>query len=151
LDSRKNEMFSDGLHKDSLLEMSPLLQLANRISSMYLGCTIYFTEPKYSAGIKEIIINIPLNSPEITVTTKVTGVLPVPNGGTGLTSLTAGYIPFGNGTSAFGSSSNLYWDNTNSRLGIGTITPGQALDIHSTGNTLVQLAQMPRLEVMMWR
>ncbi len=74
LDSRKNEMFSDGLHKDSLLEMSPLLQLANRISSMYLGCTIYFTEPKYSAGIKEIVINIPLNSPEITVTTKVTGV-----------------------------------------------------------------------------
>jgi hypothetical protein len=40
------------------------------------------------------------------------GTLVVGNGGTGLTSLTAGYIPFGNGTSAFGSSANLTWDGT---------------------------------------
>lgn len=37
----------------------------------------------------------------------ITGTLPVANGGTGLTSLTAGYIPFGNGTDALGSSANL--------------------------------------------
>ena len=36
-----------------------------------------------------------------------TGVLGASNGGTGLTSLTAGYIPYGNGTSAFSSSSTL--------------------------------------------
>ena len=36
-----------------------------------------------------------------------TGVLGVPNGGTGLTSLTSGYIPYGNGTGAFSSSSTL--------------------------------------------
>lgn len=49
------------------------------------------------------------------------GVLAVTNGGTGITSLTAGYIPYGNGTSAFSSSSSLYFDGTN--LGIGTTSP----------------------------
>jgi len=38
-----------------------------------------------------------------------TNPLGVPYGGTGLTSLTSGYIPYGNGTSAFNSSSNLYY------------------------------------------
>jgi hypothetical protein len=44
--------------------------------------------------------------------------LPVASGGTGLTSLTAGYIPYGNGTSAFGNESNLTYDPTNNRLGV---------------------------------
>ena len=44
----------------------------------------------------------------------LTGTLGVANGGTGLTSLTAGYIPFGNGTSAFGSDSSFTW-NTSSK------------------------------------
>jgi hypothetical protein len=47
--------------------------------------------------------------------------LPAANGGTGLTSLTSGYIPYGNGTGAFNSSSNLYFDGT--KLGIGTSSP----------------------------
>lgn len=38
--------------------------------------------------------------------------LGVSNGGTGLTSLTAGYIPYGNGTGAFSSSANLTFDGT---------------------------------------
>ena len=52
-----------------------------------------------------------------------TGQLSVTRGGTGLASLTAGYIPFGNGTSAFGSNADLFWDDTNVRLGVGTVTP----------------------------
>jgi len=40
------------------------------------------------------------------------GVLGVPNGGTGLTSLTAGYIPYGNGTGAFNSSSVFTFNGT---------------------------------------
>jgi len=44
--------------------------------------------------------------------------LKVAKGGTGLTSLTAGYIPYGNGTSAFGNESNLTYDATNNRLGV---------------------------------
>ena len=50
-------------------------------------------------------------------------------GGTGLTTLTAGYIPYGAGTSAFGSSANLFWDSANSRLGIGTTSPVTKLNI----------------------
>jgi hypothetical protein len=48
----------------------------------------------------------------------LTGTIPVANGGTGLSTLTAGYIPYGNGTSAFNSSSGLYYDGAN--LGVGT-------------------------------
>jgi hypothetical protein len=51
-------------------------------------------------------------------TITIAGTLAVANGGTGLTSLTAGYIPYGNGTSAFGNESNLSYDSTNNRLGV---------------------------------
>jgi hypothetical protein len=39
--------------------------------------------------------------------------LPVGSGGTGLTSLTANYIPYGNATSAFANSANLQFNGTN--------------------------------------
>jgi len=65
------------------------------------------------------------------------GTLPVANGGTGLTTLTAGYIPYGNGTSAFNSSSNLFFDSTNTRLGIGTSSPWSQVSISTpSGGTL---------------
>lgn len=54
----------------------------------------------------------------VSLTADVSGTLPVANGGTGLTTLTAGYIPYGNGTSAFGNESNLSYDATNNRLGV---------------------------------
>lgn len=59
----------------------------------------------------------------------------VANGGTGLTSLTQGYIPFGTGTTAFSSSANLFWDSTNNRLGVGTATPATPMQVSSSGNT----------------
>ena len=46
----------------------------------------------------------------------VTGTLAVANGGTGLATLTTGYIPYGNGTSAFSSSSSLTFDGSNLTL-----------------------------------
>jgi hypothetical protein len=55
---------------------------------------------------------------------KVTGTLPVSKGGTGQNTLTASKVLVGNGTSGVLSPTNLHWDNTNSRLGIGTSTPG---------------------------
>jgi hypothetical protein len=71
-------------------------------------------------------------------TADITGILPVANGGTGLSTLTAGYIPFGAGTSAFNSSANLFWDSANFRLGIGTTTPSVKLHVSgaSSGATL---------------
>ena len=66
-----------------------------------------------------------------------TGTLPVASGGTGLTTLTAGYIPFGAGTSAFGSSANLFWDNTNGRLGIGTSSPNYKLMVNGSAVRIV--------------
>jgi hypothetical protein len=56
----------------------------------------------------------------------------VAKGGTGLTSLTSGQIPFGNGTSGLGVSPNLFWDNTNTRLGVGTNTPTAKLDVNGS-------------------
>ena len=62
-----------------------------------------------------------------------------PGSGTLTGSGVAGQVSYFNGTQTITGNNNLFWDSTNNRLGIGTITPGQSLDIHSTGNTLVQL------------
>ncbi|MHA8091637.1 beta strand repeat-containing protein [Aquirufa regiilacus] len=65
-----------------------------------------------------------------TSTTAITsGTLPVSAGGTGLSSISASQITFGNGTSALGTSSNLVWDNTNARLGIGISNPSATFQI----------------------
>ena len=55
--------------------------------------------------------------------------LGVPSGGTGWANVSAGSILFGNGTSALATSSNFSWDNTNSRLGIGTASPFTQLTV----------------------
>jgi hypothetical protein len=47
------------------------------------------------------------------------GTLVVANGGTGQTAFTAGQIHFG----SFSTSANLFWDNSNTRLGVGTNSP----------------------------
>jgi hypothetical protein len=67
----------------------------------------------------------------------VAGTLVVSNGGTGLTSLTAGRIPFGAGTSAFGNTANLFWDNSTTRLGVGTNAPAVTVAISSTDAILI--------------
>lgn len=40
-------------------------------------------------------------------------------------------VAFWSGTSTLSSNANLYWDNTNSRLGIGTAAPGFGLEVYS--------------------
>ena len=60
---------------------------------------------------------------------KVTGTLPVANGGTNTNTLTANKVMVGNGTSGVLSPTNLHWDNTNSRLGIGTAAPVDKFDV----------------------
>lgn len=57
---------------------------------------------------------------DVDLTTGVTDILPVANGGTGVNTLTANRIPYGNGTSAFQSSANLTFSGTN--LAVGGVT-----------------------------
>lgn len=67
------------------------------------------------------------------------GTISVAYGGTGLTSLTAGRIPYGQGTSALGNSANLFWDGTNNRLGIGTSSPAYALDVQNSATAIIRV------------
>lgn len=65
------------------------------------------------------------------------GTLGVPSGGTGLTTLTANYIPYGNGTGAFQSASTLTYNGTvlsaPNFLGTGTITGSSTSGIFAYG------------------
>jgi hypothetical protein len=70
------------------------------------------------------------------ISSGLTGVLPVANGGTNATTLTANKVMVGNGTSGVLTPTNLHWDNTNSRLGIGQ-TPLYTLDILESGASTV--------------
>lgn len=74
-------------------------------------------------------------------TITMAGTLGVANGGTGVNSLTAGYLVKGNGTSAV-SASIVYDDGTN--LGIGTAFPGAKLDV--VGNIRLSAAN-PAIEL----
>jgi LysM repeat protein len=65
--------------------------------------------------------------------------LTVANGGTGTTTWQTGSIPFYNGNNLTEKNSNLFWDDTNNRLGIGTTTPGASLHIYSSGGSLLNL------------
>lgn len=56
------------------------------------------------------------------------GTLPIASGGTGKTSFTAGQVLFGE----LAQSSNLFWNNTSNRLGIGTSSPASSLDVTGT-------------------
>jgi hypothetical protein len=41
----------------------------------------------------------------------------------------AGYVQFASSSTAFGADANFFWDNTNKRLGIGTTTPSEKLEV----------------------
>ena len=66
----------------------------------------------------------------------VTGVLPPANGGTGISSFTAGRILFGAG-STINTDAALFWDNSNKRLGISTSSPRERLEVN--GNVRASL------------
>ena len=61
------------------------------------------------------------------------GTLGVSTGGTGVSTLSSNKVLVGNGTGPMIQASNLHWDNTNFRLGVGVV-PSEAL--HVVGNIL---------------
>jgi hypothetical protein len=78
--------------------------------------------------------NGPTGSTGATGATGATGgVTGITVGTTTITSGTSGRIGF-NSSGVYGESANLHWDNTNSRLGIGTSSPSYFLDVISPGN-----------------
>jgi hypothetical protein len=62
--------------------------------------------------------------------------LAVGSGGTGTaTSLTAGSVVFAGASGVYSqNNANLFWDNTNARLGVGTATPATKLDVKGAQN-----------------
>jgi hypothetical protein len=66
------------------------------------------------------------------ISSGLTGVLPVANGGTGQSTLTANKVLVGNGTTGVLQPTNFHWDNTNTRLGIGTSSPKFLLSLFTS-------------------
>jgi hypothetical protein len=107
---------------------------------------------KDNIGVVKLLASNAASSPVTSFQTSLTGLTPststtgaitlagtlgVASGGTGLTTLTAGYVPFGNGTSAFGGSANLFWDNANTRLGVGTNAPAVTFAVSAVDAMLI--------------
>ena len=65
-------------------------------------------------------MTIPRNLSFLAEGASSTGVLGVTNGGTGLTSLTSTYIPYGNGTGAYSSNANFTWTGSQFKASNGT-------------------------------
>jgi hypothetical protein len=63
----------------------------------------------------------------------------VPYGGTGVNRFTQGNILFGNGLNPIGTNSKFYYDNTNTRLGLGTNSPTANLHIAHSSNVSILL------------
>jgi len=72
----------------------------------------------------------------ITLPDNINGTLNVLHGGTGSTSFSGGSVIFSNGTILTQDNANLFWDDTNNRLGIGTAAPTVTLDVN--GGVLVR-------------
>jgi len=64
-----------------------------------------------------------------------------PGTGTVTGSGTAGQVTYWSGASTVTGDNGLFYDSVNDRLGVGTTTPGAAIDAHSTQNTILQLNQ----------
>lgn len=76
--------------------------------------------------------NVIITSSAGTHTLGWSGTLSVARGGTGHGSFTAGSIPYSNGTILTQDNSNLFWDGTNHRMGIGTTAPTEILAVQGS-------------------
>lgn len=79
--------------------------------------------------------NITINSANDVHSLGWNGHLPISRGGTGSGSFTTGSILFALGSSISQDNSNLFWDDTNNRLGVGTSTPTETLEVNGVVKT----------------
>lgn len=78
----------------------------------------------------------------VDLTTDVTGVLPIANGGTNnSTAYTAGSVVFSNGTSLTQDNANLFWDDANDRLTVGSTVNSFTINGSSKGSALTVSGQ----------
>ncbi len=82
-------------------------------------------------GVSRAAFIPPSSSPP---TASPTGVVGIPQGGTGTsTTFSAGSVVFAGATGAYSQDNlSLYWDDTNNKLGIGTTSPAYALSINGS-------------------
>lgn len=82
---------------------------------------------------------------QVTLTTDVTGVLPVANGGSGTsTAFTQGAVVFAGASGVYTqNAANFFWDNVNTRLGIHTNIPDATLTVMSETQTAVPPGALP--------
>jgi hypothetical protein len=69
------------------------------------------------------------------------------NGKFTLPALTSGSVLFSNGTTIAQDNSNLFWDDTNNRLGIGTAVPSNKLHVSADTNSIIGLGRFENTNV----
>jgi hypothetical protein len=104
-------------------------------TSLTLGWTGTLAAGRLNAAVVQAVTNDTNVTGSIaaqTLTLGWTGTLAVARGGTGTgTAFTAGSVIFAGASGVYSQdNANLFWDTTNKRLGIGTASPNDVLDVH---------------------
>jgi len=117
----QTQTFADNDYVDAL--SSGTIHTFNGTTSPFFGTIFASSTVRFSSLTNGVLAANSIG------TLTASSTLTVNIGGTGTTTLTSGGILFGNGTGPFLTDSNLFWDNTNKRLGLGTTSPQERLSL----------------------